>query len=356
MNAYKNAVNVKRYIIGKGASRQLTAILEPRRKMNSGKVVFIVDHFFDRKTISDRVGIKETDLFISLDTTNEPHADVINSVMTDLCAPLAGELPSVIVGIGGGSTMDVAKAVSVLFMNTGSVEQYQGWDLVKNPAVYKIGVPTISGTGAEATRTAVLTSKIQKLGINSDFSVFDQVIMDPEFLESVPKEQFFWTAMDCYIHDVESLRGSMIDEMCRAYAEKSRQLLQEIFGNEMNYEKLMVASYFGGCAVANSNVGVCHPLSYGLSLVLGLHHGIANCIAFNKLDEYYEKDVPVFRAMAKKMGVIIPSGVMKDVTDEQIGRMIAATLKNEKPLTNAFGPNWRDIFTPAKVEALLRSM
>ncbi len=48
-----------------------------------------------------------------------------------------------------------------------------------NPAVYKIGIPTISGTGAEATRTAVLTSKVKKLGINSDYSVFDQIICDP---------------------------------------------------------------------------------------------------------------------------------------------------------------------------------
>jgi len=269
---------------------------------------------------------------------------------------LGDKLPAAIVGVGGGTTMDIAKAISILLTNEGTAEDYQGWDLVKKPGIYKIGIPTISGTGSEASRTAVMTSPTKKLGINSDFSVFDQVILDSDLLKTVPVDQMFYTAMDCFIHDVESLRGSMIDTISRAYAEKSLELLRNYFHNGMNPDDLMVASYFGGCAVANSNVGICHPLSYGLSLVLGYHHGVANCITFQQLEEYYGEYVREFFDIKRKLGAQVPSGIVNGVTAEQIDRMVHATLLNEKPLTNAFGEKWREIFSPAKVRELYSKM
>jgi alcohol dehydrogenase class IV len=67
-----------------------------------------------------------------------------------------------IIGVGGGSVMDLAKAVSLMMNNPGSSADYQGWDLVKNPGVYKAGIPTLSGTGAEVSRTCVLTGPTKK--------------------------------------------------------------------------------------------------------------------------------------------------------------------------------------------------
>ena len=94
--------------------------------------------------------------------------------------------------------MDIAKAVSNLMTNEGRAEDYQGWDLVKKPGIYKIAVPTIAGTGAEATRTCVMTNRSNglKLGMNSDHTVYDQVILDPSLLITVPRTNIFtpaWT-------------------------------------------------------------------------------------------------------------------------------------------------------------------
>ena len=69
-----------------------------------------------------------------------------------------------IIGIGGGSVMDLAKAVSLMMNNPGSSADYQGWDLVKYPGVYKAGIPTLSGTGAEVSRTTVLDGPNTKTG------------------------------------------------------------------------------------------------------------------------------------------------------------------------------------------------
>ena len=282
-----------------------------------------------------------------------PRAEYIDGLV-DLIKQNNALLPKVIVGIGGGSTLDISKAISILLTNPGKAQDYQGWDLVKNKSIFKIGVPTISGTGAEFTRTAVMTSNIKKLGINSNESVFDQVILDPTLIKTVPKEQFFYTAMDCFVHNVESLRGSQNDELTIAFAEKSLKMMRECFFEKMNYEKLMVASVMGGISIANSNVGICHPLSYGLSLVLGLHHGFAICIAFNNQKNYYPEVREFKEFMAIQILVYLKQ--LTKVSEDQINKMADATLKNDRPLENAFGKNWRKIFTKDKVIELIRKM
>ncbi len=349
----RNSKMVQFYYLGSGAIDKLSEVLETKRTESTDRVVFVVDHFFEGKELVQRIPVKNNDLLFFADTTSEPRAEYIDS-LTDKVKEKEG-LPVAVVGVGGGSTLDIAKAISILLTNPGKAQDYQGWNLVQKTPVYKVGIPTISGTGAEFTRTAVMTSKVKKLGMNSDHSVFDQVILDPDLLTTVPKDQFIYTAMDCFVHNVESLRGSQNDAMTIALAEKSLQIMREIFLGEMDYERLMVASGMGGLAVANSNVGICHPLSYGLSLVLDLHHGYSICIAFNQLEEYYP-EVKEFREILEKYDITLPKVINSSVTEEQIDRMADATLKNEIPLENAFGPEWRSIFTKEKVIELIKKM
>jgi 3-deoxy-alpha-D-manno-octulosonate 8-oxidase len=349
----RNCKNVLNYLFGKGSINELKNIIDSKRENSRSIVVFIIDEFFLNHEIIEKLPInKNSDILIFASTKDEAHADYINKLLDQIKVKIKNELPIAIIGMGGGTTMDIAKVISVLLTNPGYAEDYQGWDLVKNPGIYKIGIPTICGTGAEATRTAVLTSKVKKLGINSDYSVFDQIIQDSDLMKTVPSEQFIYTAMDSYIHCVESLRGSTNDMMTIAFAQKSLELLREIFLGKMDYDKLMVASYLGGSAVANSNVGICHPISYGLSLVLDYHHGFAVCVAFNQLEEYYP-EVAEFKQILKKQGLELPTNLLKNVTEEQMERMIKATLKNEIPLANAFGSDWKQIFNENVVREIL---
>ena len=89
--------------------------------------------------------------------------------------------------------------------------------------MYKVGIITLSGTGAETTRTCVMNSETKKMGMNSDLTMFDQIILDPNLLKTVPLDQEFYTGMDCYIHCVESLHGQMINEISKAFAEKAKE-------------------------------------------------------------------------------------------------------------------------------------
>ena len=96
-------------------------------------------------------------------------------------------------------------------------------------------------------------------------------------------------------------------------------------------------------------------MSYGLSLVLNLHHGFAICIAFNQLEEYYP-EVREFKEFMANSNISLPKIVDESVSEDQINKMADATLKNDRPLENAFGKNWREIFTKDKVIDLIRKM
>jgi 3-deoxy-alpha-D-manno-octulosonate 8-oxidase len=254
--------------------------------------------------------------------------------------------------------MDLAKAVSLMLTNPGKAHEYQGWDLIKYPAVYHVGIPTLSGTGAEVSRTTVLIGPEKKLGLNSDYTVYDQVVLDPELIKDVPTDQWFYTGMDCYIHCVESLTGTFLNAFSRAYGEKSIDLCREVFltDDPEKDDKLMMASWFGGMSIAYSQVGVAHAMSYGLSFVLKVHHGIGNCIVFDYLDEFYPDGVKKFREMMKKHNISLPRGITSQLTDEQMETMITVSHGMAPLWENACGKDWKSIITREKLRDLYKRM
>ncbi|HEY6899310.1 MAG TPA: iron-containing alcohol dehydrogenase, partial [Puia sp.] len=159
---FRNFKMVGFVVYGRGCFNQLDEILAPRRK-GDAPIIFLVDHYFENKPLVRRIPLRGKDKLIFADVTYEPKTSYVDK----LAAQLKQEFGTVsgVVGIGGGSTMDLAKAVSLMMTNTGSSADYQGWDLVKVPGVYKVGIPTLSGTGAEVSRTTVLTGPTKKLGM-----------------------------------------------------------------------------------------------------------------------------------------------------------------------------------------------
>jgi len=358
----KNVRNVQQYTIGNGSICDLAKLISNQRSVGDFIVVFIDNCFENNDEIVSKLKLKHADCIIFVETDNEPTTEYIDSQVK--CLRNKGKIaPSAIIGIGGGITMDIAKAVSNLLTNGGRAEDYQGWDLVKKAGIYKVAIPTLSGTGAEATRTCVMTNKETglKLGMNSDYTVFDQIIMDPNLTKTVPKNQYFYTGMDAYIHCVEALNGSYRNAIGDACSEQTITLCREIFNSDNmmsddNRSKMMVASYLGGCAIATSYVGVVHPFSAGLSVVLGTHHCIANCITMRAMEEFYPTEYSEFWKMADKQGIEIPKDICKNLTDEQYEQLYASTVVHEKPLTNALGVNFKDTLTKEKVIDIFNKM
>lgn len=357
----KNSKNVLNYLFGQDSLGELEAILK-QKNADSGYCIYYIDEYFRESKLLHQLPLGHDDEVFFVQTIDEPKTSHINN-FRDILQKKNKIYPKAIIAIGGGCTLDTGKAIANLLTNPGNAEDYQGWDLVKNPGIYKIGIPTLSGTGAEASRTCVMTNPSNglKLGMNSDYTIYDQLILDPNLTRTVARDQYFFTGMDTYIHCIESLNGHYRNAIGDAFSHQAIALCREVFlsddmMSDSNREKLMVASYLGGCAIANSFVGVIHPFSAGLSVVLSTHHCIGNCITMNAMEEFYPNEYNEFNRMAEMQGVKIPRGIATDLSEESYQALYRSTIIHEKPLSNALGENFKDTLTYTKVKEIFQKM
>lgn len=359
---FKNFKSVSKCAYGRGSFSKLGEIITEKRSENNKYFVFLIDHYFqDKEEFKARIPAESGDIVEFIYTSGEePKTSQIDELRDRFLAEKG--LPAGVIGIGGGSIMDIAKALSLMFTNEGSSVQYQGLNLIKKPGIYHVGVPTISGTGAEVSMTAVLTGPTKKLGLKCDWTVFDQIVLDPDLIASVPRNDWFYTGMDTYIHCVESMNGYLKNTFSEAYGYKAIDLCKDVYLNEgfgqnpLNDEKLMVASYFGGLSLTYSEVGVCHALSYGLSYVFGTRHCFANCIIFPHLGEFYPEGVAEFNKMVAQNEIYLPQNLSKDWTDEQIEKMIDVCWALTHMWRHALGEDWEKKLTRQKIKDLYKMM
>ncbi len=358
---HKNFKNIDKVTYGRGSFSQLANTIEPIRKENDKYFVFIVDNYFKGKPLDSKLQNNVEDLVFYIDV--DPH-EPTTAQIDDLRDQILSEkgLPSGVVGIGGGSIMDIAKALSLMLTNDGPSSIYQGLNLIKVPGVYHLGVPTISGTGAEVSMTAVLTGPEKKLGLKCDWTVFNQVILDPELIESVPNDWWFYTGMDTYIHCIESHNGIRNNAFSLAYGDQALKLCRDIYLSDgagqtpNNNDKLMVASLMGGLSLTYSEVGVCHAISYGLSKILGTRHCFANCIIFQHLEDVYPEGVGEFKQMLKKHSIQLPQNLSRDWNEETITKMAQVSYNLPFMWHHAFGDNYLSIATMDYIKDLFRRL
>lgn len=359
--SHKNFPMVSKVIFGRGSLNQLNEVLALKRLSIKAPFIFLVDDVFKGNSwLTSKITLSYDDRIIFVSTKEEPKTSQVDEIVEDVILT-SKERPSGVIGIGGGSALDLAKAVSIMLTNKGEAKDYQGWDLVKNPAIYHVGIPTISGTGAEVSRTTVLTGPDKKLGINSDYTPFDQVILDSELTKDVPTQQWFYTGMDCYIHCVESLTGTYLNTFSETYGNMALELCKEIFlednlSKTEAQEKLMMASWHGGMSIVYSQVGIAHAMSYGLSFLLGTKHGIGNCIVFDYLEDFYPEGVKIFKQMKEKHNIILPQGICADLSDHELDIMIDVALNLEPLWENALGKNWKKTITRDVLKTLYQKM
>lgn len=356
---HKNFKNIEKIVFGRGSFENLASILVEKRNENNKFFLFVVDNFFKGKELESRIPALPQDVIKFIDPDpHEPTTQQIDEFRDEILSTKG--LPAGVIGIGGGTIMDIAKAVSLMFTNQGSSTLYQGLNLIKNQGIYHIGVPTISGTGAEVSMTAVLTGPEKKLGLKCEWTVFNQVILDSELIASVPVDKWFFTGMDTYIHCIESVNGILNNAYSLAYAKQAMELCRDVYlgekagQNAENDDKLMVASMMGGLSLTYSEVGVCHALSYGLSKILGTKHCYANCLAFQHLEDFYGDGVLEFKQMLNKHNIILPQNLSKRWTDNQITAMANVAYNLTHMWNHAIGVDWKDKITLKTIEALFK--
>ena len=200
-----------------------------------------------------------------------------------------------VIGAGGGSAMDVAKAVAILLTNGGKAADYLGLDKIAKPGVPKIMVPTSSGTGAEVTFTAVFINEKtgSKGGMNGAPLYPEAAILDPMLTLSLPPKITASTGIDALTHALEAYTSTQAHTISEMYSLEAIKLISQnlpkAYANGSNLEArsaLLMGSLLGGKALATAGVGLVHAMAYPMGGMFGIAHGLANAILLPYVIEY----------------------------------------------------------------------
>jgi alcohol dehydrogenase class IV len=200
-----------------------------------------------------------------------------------------------IVGIGGGSALDIAKTASALVTNDGHVESYFGIDLLKHPGLPFMLIPTTAGTGSEVTPIAILSDEGEKLkkGIVSPYLFPRVAILDPELTRGLPPHITAATGMDALIHAVEAFTSKNATGMTDMLAVEAMTLIHEnirkAFSDGENIEarsRMLEGSMLAGMAFANAGVTAVHAFAYPIGAEFHIPHGVANSIMLVPVMEF----------------------------------------------------------------------
>lgn len=225
-----------------------------------------------------------------------------------------------IVAFGGGSPLDVAKAVAVLATYGGNIVDYEGAGKVMGPVVPMIAIPTTAGTGSEVTAFSVITdhSRNYKLTVVSNYLLPAYVILDPDLIATVPANTAAACGIDAMVHALEAYISKAASPSSDIFA---REALRLIGGSIRDYvadrsnpaacESMMVGSLFAGIAFSHARLGNVHAMSHPVSAYFDVPHGVANAILlptvvdFNKDAADPEKYRYIYGCISKDMGADI---------------------------------------------------
>ncbi len=228
---------------------------------------------------------------------NEPETPEADT----LCARARDGACDAVVGIGGGSVLDLAKAVGGLVPASGDAASYQGFNLLPGPALPVVAVPTTAGSGSEVTGTAVLVNRVKglKLGINSPHIVPKVAVLEPRLLGGMPARLTLTSGMDAISHAVESYSANGATQFTRPLAIRSFQLLVDAVDRSLaDGDDLaaradsLIGSAMAGLAVMNAGTGAAHAMAYPLGVHLGVPHSHALTMLLPEVVEACERAQP----------------------------------------------------------------
>jgi alcohol dehydrogenase class IV len=275
----------------------------------------------DKGVIDSGAGKKVKDLLekegIGVDTFDRVIPDP-DTACLEACLEMAKkDRYNLIVGVGGGSPMDIASITSVMLTNPGTVYDYFGVNLVKHPGVPAILIPTTAGTGAEATPNAILTDTREKLkkAVVSPYILPRVAIVDPLSTLSMPPSVTSSSGIDALTHAIESYTSNNATILTDLFAREAMVLIGRSLrtavanGNHLEARNDMaIGSLYAGISLANAGVTAVHALAYPLGGQFNVPHGIANGLLLPYVMEFNALgNIPKFAQVARFLGERVES-------------------------------------------------
>lgn len=323
-------LNPARIIAGAGS---IESIKDVAADYSAGKVLIISDKGVARaglierpKAILESSGVK---VFVLDDTPPEPDVGQVNAILEAARRQEA----QLVVGIGGGSAMDVAKIVAVLLNNDVSLRDLLNKAPIARRGVPTLMVPTTAGTGSETTPNSIVLVPEEelKVGIVSPKLMPDCVILDPEMTVGLPPAITASTGMDALCHAIEcytSKKGNPFSELLamKAIALISRSI-RKAFANGQDLEArhdMLLAAMYGGMCIATSSTTAVHALAYPLGGKYRIAHGISNAILLPFVMRFNASgNEDKFRDIAVAMGLDVAALSAGQAADAMIDALFA---------------------------------
>ena len=295
---------------GKGAINEIATEIKAR----AFKKAFVCS---DPDLIKFEVTKKVTDILDKADIAYEIYSDIkpnptIENVQNGVAAFKASGADC-IVAIGGGSSMDTAKAIGIIIENPefADVRSLEGVAPTKNPCTPIIAVPTTAGTAAEVTINYVITDaeKNRKMVCVDVHDIPDVAVVDPDMMASMPKGLTAATGMDALTHAIEGYITKGAWEMSDMFHIKAIEIIAKSLRGAVNNtdegrEGMALGQYIAGMGFSNVGLGIVHSMAHPLGAVYDTPHGVANAIILPTVMEY---NAPAtgekYRDIAKAMGV-----------------------------------------------------
>lgn len=218
----------------------------------------------------------------------------------------------IVIGIGGGSPLDVAKAVALLATNGGKITDYEGIDKFKYDILPLVAIPTTAGTASEVTNFTVITDEERqyKLTVGGSKLAANWAILDPLLTIKLPPSITAATGIDALVHAIESYTSKAANDITKCLAREaivkiSGSLRQAVFNgqNETARDEMLMGSLLAGLAFNNTRLGNCHAMSHPLSAVYHVPHGVANAVLISHVMEFNYLAAPqLFADIAEAMG------------------------------------------------------
>lgn len=281
-----------RIVMGPGA---LTQLADEVSALKAKKVLIVTD----KGLIAAGLIEQATDILqkarIQHAVFDGVEADPRYEIVTDCVKAVHREKADLVIGIGGGSPIDIAKVAAVMATNEGPITEYFGIDLVPQAGLPTIIIPTTAGTGSEVTPIAILSDHTEKLkkGIVSPHLFPNVAVLDPALTLGLPPQMTAATGMDSLIHAMEAFTSKnaywMTDMMAREAIRLIMGNIRTAFANGSDLDArthVLEGSMLAGMAFANAGVTAVHAFAYPIGAEFHIPHGVANSIMLAPVMEF----------------------------------------------------------------------
>jgi len=313
-------------VFGSGVVSQLKEIV--REELKGSRPFLVTDQGIVASGIARKVLSQIGDIEVFDEVGQNPKHTTVNRA-GDIVRKIE---PDLIIGLGGGSAMDAAKAIALLATNPGNIEDYEGREKYKFSPLPVLAIPTTCGTASEVTWVSVITHAERrfKMSIKGPKMFPAVALIDPDLLLSLPPGLIASTGLDALTHAVEAYTVKVRTLITDIFAREALRLIfkyledayKDIKGDKEAREKMMMGSTLAGMAFCNSDVGAVHCVAEAVGGLYDVPHGVANSIFLPFVMEFNLPEVSSrYADIARLVGI-------REEDDEKAARELIQRIKS----------------------------